>query len=220
MTTIVHASIPAAQFALEETFQSVPGAEFELVQLVADRGNRTRPLLTGTADEPERLPDAIRDDPSTGDVEVLAGVGEEVLVRLDWSTATRVFLHVIVEGDGTILAGSGADGRWRFRVLFPDRQDVSATFERCREYGIDIELERVAGVDESFRQGGFGLTDSQYETITRAYDGGYYSVPRGKNLQELAEELGVSHQALSERLRRGHGTLVENGLQHASEPVV
>jgi predicted DNA binding protein len=31
-------------------------------------------------------------------------------------------------------------------------------------------------------------------------------------MTEVAEELGISHQALSERLRRGHGRLVRNAL--------
>jgi HTH DNA binding domain len=38
----------------------------------------------------------------------------------------------------------------------------------------------------------------------------YYSIPRETATEELAEEVGVSHQTLSEQLRRGHG----NRLNH------
>jgi predicted DNA binding protein len=38
-------------------------------------------------------------------------------------------------------------------------------------------------------------------------------VPRETTLANLAAEIEVSHQALSERLRRGHGTLVERSLR-------
>ena len=218
MATITRASVPAEQFALHETLQSVPGAEFEVVQLVADRGDRVMPFLWGTADESEGLPDAVEEDPSTENVEVVAEVGDEYLFRLEWTTPTRLFLHVIVEEEGSVLEGTGKDDRWRFRVLFPDHGAVSSTYEYCEEYGIDVELEQISRLTDSFRRGQYGLTESQYETISRAYEGGYYSVPRRTNLEELAEELGVSHQALSERLRRGHETLIANGLRPPSEP--
>ena len=217
MATITRASIPADQFALHDTLRSVPGAEFEIVQVVADRQDRVMPFLWGTADDPDRLPDALEADPSTENVEVLADVGGEYLFRLEWTARTRVILHVLVEEEGTVLEGTGREDRWRFRVLFPEHDAVGSTYEFCEAHGIDLELEQISRVAESFRQGQFGLTESQYETIARAYEGGYYSVPRRKNLEELAEELDVSHQALSERLRRGHETLIENGLRPSSE---
>nr|WP_238532864.1 helix-turn-helix domain-containing protein [Halalkalicoccus jeotgali] len=37
-------------------------------------------------------------------------------------------------------------------------------------------------------------------------------MPRDLSMKELAGELGITPQALSNRLRRGHGTLVENAL--------
>ncbi len=45
-----------------------------------------------------------------------------------------------------------------------------------------------------------------------ALEHGYYDVPREASLTDLAERLDVSHQALSERLRRGHGNLVKHAL--------
>ena len=219
MATITRASIPAAQFALHDTLESVPGAEFEILQLVADRQDRVMPFLWATADDPDELPEALQADPSTENVEVLAEMDEEYLFRLEWTTHTRMILHVIVEEEGTILEGTGKDGRWRFEILFPAHDAVSSTYEFCEEYGIDLDLEQISRLADSFRRGRYGLTESQYETITRAYEGGYYSVPRGKNLEDLAEELGVSHQALSERLRRGHETLIQNGLRPSPEPL-
>lgn len=53
-----------------------------------------------------------------------------------------------------------------------------------------------------------GLTPEQYETLVAAVEHGYFEIPREVSMQDLAEELGVSHQALSERLRRAYETLV------------
>ncbi|EFW93068.1 DNA binding domain-containing protein [Haladaptatus paucihalophilus DX253] len=55
-------------------------------------------------------------------------------------------------------------------------------------------------------------TEQQHETLRSAMDRGYYEIPRRMTTTDLAEELGVSHQAVSERLRRGHRCLVEHGL--------
>ncbi|MFC7008889.1 helix-turn-helix domain-containing protein [Halalkalicoccus salilacus] len=38
---------------------------------------------------------------------------------------------------------------------------------------------------------------------------GYYDVPRTVTLTELANKLDISHQALSERLRRAHANLID-----------
>ena len=218
MTTITRATIPADQFALHDTLKSVSGAEFDIVRLVADRQDRVMPFLWATADDPDELTEALKADPSTENVEVLADIDGEYLFRLEWTTHIRVILHVIVEEEGTILEGTGKDGQWRFRILFPAHDSVSSTYEFCEEYGVDMDLEQISQLTDSFRRGQFGLTESQYETIAQAYDGGYYSVPRRMNLEELADELDVSHQALSERLRRGHETLIENALRPTPEP--
>lgn len=45
-----------------------------------------------------------------------------------------------------------------------------------------------------------------------ALDRGYYDIPRTIDVGGLAEEFGVSRQAVSERLRRGHRTIIKNGL--------
>ncbi|MFC4988113.1 helix-turn-helix domain-containing protein [Saliphagus infecundisoli] len=67
------------------------------------------------------------------------------------------------------------------------------------------------------RQGQFDLTTGQEEALTMALARGYCDIPRTVDMEELADELGVSHQALSERLRRAHGTLVGNALERREE---
>lgn len=46
--------------------------------------------------------------------------------------------------------------------------------------------------------------------------GGYHGVSRESTLEEFADELDVSHRALSERPRRGRGSLVRNTLTTGS----
>lgn len=58
------------------------------------------------------------------------------------------------------------------------------------------------------------LTPSQDDALTRAVALGYYHVPRGIHLSQLAVKLGVSPAALSERLRRAETRLVTQRAAH------
>jgi len=60
--------------------------------------------------------------------------------------------------------------------------------------------------------GRYGLTDEQYGALTAVWEQSYYTVPREADLDALAEERDISHQALSERLRRRIDTPVQDTL--------
>jgi predicted DNA binding protein len=56
--------------------------------------------------------------------------------------------------------------------------------------------------------GEFGLTAAQREALTLAFESGYYEVPADVTLDSLSEMLGITSQALSERLNRGTKQLI------------
>lgn len=56
------------------------------------------------------------------------------------------------------------------------------------------------------------LTSSQLDALEAALETGYYDVPRGITLRELAESLDVSASSLSERIRRAEARLVRTHL--------
>ncbi|MGB9954814.1 helix-turn-helix domain-containing protein (plasmid) [Haloferax prahovense] len=64
----------------------------------------------------------------------------------------------------------------------------------------------------------FGLTDRQHHTLVTAFRQGYYSVPRDSDIRELSNTLGVTHQATSQRLRRGHERLIRRALVEQPSP--
>ncbi|GAA0250234.1 helix-turn-helix domain-containing protein [Haladaptatus pallidirubidus] len=79
-------------------------------------------------------------------------------------------------------------------------QDFGSQY--AKEHGFSLDVSRIYDADSAQRVQ-FDLTDDQQKALTLAVEHGYYDVPRVANQSELAEKLGVSHQALSERLRRG-----------------
>lgn len=219
MTTMVEAALPADQFVLNETLARHPSAEFEVLRLVANGLDQVMPFVWVTGDDLDAIVSTIQNDDSVEDVEVLAHLDDECLVRMGWMAHIRIVLYILLEEDAMILDASGKKGSWRFQILFSQHDSVSATHDFCREYGIDLEFERIYQLSESRRRAQYGLSEPQYETLVRAYEESYYHVPRQINLQELASRLDVSHQALSERMRRGHGTLIQNALRPEIETV-
>lgn len=212
MSTIVESTLPADQFALYETLDRNPSAEFNILQVVANGTDRAMPFVWAKGEDLDQLYTAIDEDPSTENVEIIAELEEEYLLRMGWTAHIRVILYILIEEDATIMDATGKNGTWQFRILFPEHDSVSATHAFCEEYNINLEFERIYQLSDSPRRGQYGLSDDQYEAIVRAYQEGYYHVPRAVNLQKLADRLGISHQALSERIRRGHEKLIENTL--------
>jgi predicted DNA binding protein len=212
MSTIVEASIPADQFALRHALSELTNPAFEIVRLVAHGEDAVMPFLWATAEDMDTLPDVLYDDPSTRNVEILTELDEEYMFRMEWTAHIRVILHILLEEDATILDATATDESWTLRVLFPEHESVSTTHEFCAEYDIDLRFDSIYQLSDSIRRGKYGLTEAQYESILDAFERGYYEVPRQAQLDEIAEDSDVSHQALSERLRRGHGRLIENTL--------
>jgi predicted DNA binding protein len=79
---------------------------------------------------------------------------------------------------------------------------------RDRGYGFEVEA-----VYDSVESGG-PLTDRQAEVLEAAVERGYYESPRGIELTELADELGVRKSTLSVTLRRAEGRLAERHVRN------
>jgi predicted DNA binding protein len=129
-------------------------------------------------------------------------------------------VYALLEHDGTVLNASGRADGWHLRILFPDRDSLSATHEFATDEDIPISLEQVADLNEG-RRSQFALTERQHQALLAAYERGYYDIPQGITLEELAAEFGVSAQAVSQRLHRANRKLIENALVigHATDDI-
>lgn len=211
MSVIAEFSIPTTEFALRETLEQCPDLTFEVDRVVAHDAEHVLPFVWVSDEEIEELTSILEGDPSVERVELLTEVDDERFYRLEWASEARVIGHMVIEHDAIVQRATATDGIWTMRVLFSDRSDVSATYEFAQSHGLTLTLEQLYGVDDT-RQVRFGLTDSQHETLVEGYERGYYDVPREVDQSDLADALDISHQALSERLRRGAKSLIENAL--------
>jgi len=219
MGKVVELTIPTAQFALSDTFDRVPNATAETVPVAAHGNQGSMPFLSVVSSDTKRLTDAIRTDETTEEVIPLSGSNERQLYQISWRAPVQVILGVFLQSTGSLLSARGTADRWQLQVLFPDHDSVSVICENWREHGIDPSIQRVVTVAGKFGFAELQLSQCQHDTLLTAYEMDYYDVPRGVTLEGVADELQVSHQALSERLRRGHRNLIQTTLCESPTPL-
>ncbi len=213
MSTIAELTIPAEEFALRESLETTDSLGVEIERVVAYDPEYVMPYVWFEGDEStlETLDAALADDPSVDEYELLTDLDDERLYRLNWVDDVTVIIHLLTEEQATILDASVEGTHWRFRVLFPERDSLSSTYDFATDHGLTVDIRKIHQLEDD-RQGLYGLTDAQYETLVEALNRGYYQIPRDMDMETLSDELDISHQALSERLRRAHQTLVQEAI--------
>ena len=212
MATIAEIQFPAGEFALRYTLETIEDVNFEVERIAAHDPEMVMPYIWATSADPTELERVLTEDTSVDAVRKVAQPADtEALYQMEWIDSAEALIHILVEEEGSILVAQGRQDGWFMRVLFPDRDALSQTYHFCEKNDLRLDLTRIYNVDEG-KRARVGLTEAQEKAITAAYDHGYYEVPRGIDLAGLAAKVGVSHQALSERLRRGNQTLIENSV--------
>ncbi|WP_276300957.1 helix-turn-helix domain-containing protein [Halorussus lipolyticus] len=215
MSVLAELTVPASEFVLSETLQSVPEMRIEIKRVVADTEHVT-PYFWASGDHLNRFEDALRDDDTVQDILTLEEQdGDERFYRVTWQADVETLMAAISDAKATILEAVSDDGKfWDLKVLFPGRDDLSGFHDYCVERDFSFQLERVYQPENPQEVGEYDVTDDQREALLAAYDAGYFDVPRDVSLTELADELGISRNALSARLRRGHRNLLANTMVH------
>jgi hypothetical protein len=141
----------------------------------------------------------------------VGGTDTRKLYRTRLTEEASPYMHYNEWADGkaVFLSASREPRGWTMDAYLHDRSVLQEFAEGCESNGVQFDLLRVSEVDQLQDTQQFGLSEVQAETLLTAFEEGYYSVPREINLEELADPLDVSHQAVSERLRRGVRSLIE-----------
>jgi hypothetical protein len=96
---------------------------------------------------------------------------------------------------------------WRQTGWFAHREAFDA-FRSFWQGNGGFKLRRLTRADEP-EEPGDGLTDHQREALRTAYELGYFEIPRGASLEDVAARLDISASSVSERLRRAQTQLIE-----------
>lgn len=210
MGVIVEFTVRSNDLPLHEATIEVPSVEIEVTSELAVDGQRPLLYFWASGETLDAFETAMEADETVTDVRTYTDLGDRRLYRVQVADGLdRVSYPVWVEAGGTRLETTAQDGTSWNRFRFPDRESFTEFYEWCRDNDVDISLQAL--YTETHADGGDTtvLSDDQIETMRVAYERGYFEIPQQTTLEELAAELGVSSQAVSERLHRASAALVE-----------
>jgi predicted DNA binding protein len=140
-------------------------------------------------------------------IKLIDSVEDEYLMRAEWDREYVGILSALAKTNLVVLTGVGTDDGWEFEVRGERREDISEFRDYCQANDIPIDITAVHAL-LPVQSEGYELTDTQREALVLAYERGYFNSPREASLEDIAEELGITQQSLSSRLRRGHRRLI------------
>lgn len=208
MSVIATFEVAGKDFILGDVLESRPALRVRVEQVVPT-DERVIPYLWASAESVEAVETALRAAMDVESFQVVEEIDGDVLVRVAWRAGLDGLLDAIADTSATVFEAVGEGGHWSLTVRFDTREALSAFYQRCADLGIPLDVVRVHGPDPPGNTAAdFGLTETQRQTLQFALDAGYFDVPRGTNLVDLATDLGISDTAVSQRLRRGIATVL------------
>ena len=211
MSVITEVRIPPDDFELGQILSLDEASAIELETLVPS-GDATVPLFWVYEPVGNEFLDAVERYPTVNSVTEMEVFGDRTLFRLDWDASQDHLFQCIMKYGGQILSATGTSEGWNFEIRFPHRDGLSQCQSCCEDAHISLEFVRIYNPTDPEIGPWYGLSEPQREALMLAVRLGYYDIPRGCTTEELADELGISDQAVTERLRRAIGAFVRHTL--------
>ncbi|GAA0729554.1 helix-turn-helix domain-containing protein [Halorubrum trapanicum] len=126
--------------------------------------------------------------------------------------------YCAVFGDfGCIPKIAGVNGDTiHIETFLSDRERLTDLVEALKAVTEELRLQQLKPIDSTNNSDASSqtvtlvldeVTEKQREAVTKAVAAGYYSTPREASLEELADDLGISKSAYSQRLNAVESTL-------------
>ena len=216
MSVIADISVSSGEFEVGRTMDFSSAGTVELESLVPV-GERAIPCFWVYDADFEAFEAFVGERQAVEELQRVDSYDDRTLYAVTWSIEDDAVFQAARRAEAYVLEAVGADGAWEFELRFPSRDALSTFQKRCRQRGVSFEVRRIYNPTEPEVGPWFGLTEPQREALELAVRRGYYEIPRGCTTLELAEELGISDQAVTERLRRAITTLYSNTVIGSSE---
>lgn len=210
MTLFVRVRIDSR--VLDTSVERAPEATVTLEQQTTSADGSLDLTLWASGEELGRFEDGLDADETVSRWTAIGGTETRRLyrTRLTERASPSIDYHGWTDGEAVFVSAERDAGGWLVEGYFPRRSVLQALATGCESNDVQFDLLEVSDTDRLQDTQQFGLSDMQSETLLTALERGYYSVPREVKLEELAAPLDVSHQAVSERLRRGVGSLIQH----------
>ncbi|WP_305038422.1 helix-turn-helix domain-containing protein [Halovivax gelatinilyticus] len=147
--------------------------------------------------------------------------------RLLSSDVSRYCICPVFQGHDCVASVDSLErGELVVTVSVASRDEFRSIVDSLREREASVRLLRVSrsvdeagGVERALEIETSAITDKQREAVRMAVEAGYYETPRRTDLGELAERLGISKSAVSQRLTAVETRLVAGLVDADGSPV-
>jgi predicted DNA binding protein len=202
MTIIAELTIASEEFLLGQVLSRYTETHIEMERIVPASG-AVMPYVWVEGDDLDSFERVVQESDHVENLAVLDRFETEGLYRVEWADEVESLINGISRTNATIIEARGND-KWTFRLRFQDHSGLAQFHNYCSIHDISFTLERLYTLDQLKKEGhALDLTATQRNALVMAVERGYFEVPRRVTLGELADDLEVAQQTVSENLRRG-----------------
>lgn len=202
--------------ALAETLHQLPDIEVEAERVAAHSTTWTMPCLWVSHTDFDAVDEALTADSTVASVVDATPFENQKYYQVDWDDAVDERIDTYLDNQGSILNAQATAEGWEMRIRFVTRDQFDRFREVLHDHGFTFDLLALTQPNEPRHSVG-ELSGTQRDALRAAKERGYYEVPREITARELADELEMSHQNLSEVLRRATATLVDETLETSAD---
>lgn len=211
MSLFAEITVPVGDFALATTLQVVPDATIDIERVIATDDELAPYFWVGARDF-EKFEAAARNDETVARLEQLDEFDDAALYRADWKNCAEPVQYACAELDAGLLEACGSHDGWELRIQFDERTQLREFCSHCNESDISFHLSRLHEIERAEPAEQYGLTPKQEEALVTAWEMGFFDTPRSAALGAVAAELGISEQAVSDRIKRANRNWIEDAL--------
>lgn len=209
---IAKIELPAEAVGLATVLNELSTIVIEGEQLVPNWDDQL-PYLWVTNCDHAAFEDAVADDSTVVTLQEVATFDSGNLYELEWAEPEQSLRAWLRQAEIPILEaeGFGETQTWQLKLRIISRDQLTHLQEYCEEQDVAFELLRLYSLDAP-KMGQYNVSPKQREAMLTAYQMGYFEIPRGCKLSDVADDLGIAPRSVSERIRRGELNLLTNTL--------
>ncbi|WP_224450500.1 bacterio-opsin activator domain-containing protein [Haloprofundus salilacus] len=202
--------VPSETFALNYTLEQLPETTIETERVVAT-GEVLTPYFWVSSDNLNQFETVSESDPSIQNLSRLDEFEQATLYRAEWTEHIDAIVFAYLQVGATILEATGKHHEWKLCMRFDDHEKLDQFQEYCDDQDVSFKLTQLHELTQSKSGSQFGLTPKQHDALVTAWEMEYFT-SADVSLSEVATELDITPQSLSELLHRGYQSLIANTL--------
>lgn len=220
MRFIAELQLQHPKLLLTPTIQRCPEMTINLEYQLVGFGGEYVLLFHVRGEEFELFEAALAEDPTVAAVSTVIETSTFRVYRTQLVFPEYLVLAQAVEMGLRLLEAVSGEGGWYAVLELPNVETLHSFRAVCSEQDVSTSIRKLYRIEAGAAGEAYGLTPSQREAITTAYEAGYFNQPREISLEGIGERLGISSSAAGGRLRRGLRTLIDETLYTQSQTTV